>query len=194
MGASLLAAGRRAIGQQPRPPANTAPPPSDSVLPMERYQPKSMLHVPETHVPRSRFPLIDFHTHITHATRRRQCGRRPLQHGSGELPRRHGPQEHSDHGECDRRLRRRSARSRRQTANRAPRPLHRLHRTGMDQGLRRRVCQVPGRPDRRRTQGRRERPEGAKNPRPLPARARKPTSSSASTIRASTPCGRPWGR
>ncbi len=33
---------------------------------MEQYQPKSMLHVPESHVPRSRFPLIDFHTHITH--------------------------------------------------------------------------------------------------------------------------------
>lgn len=36
-------------------------------LPLEQYQPKSMLHVPETHVPRSRFPVVDFHTHITHA-------------------------------------------------------------------------------------------------------------------------------
>ena len=35
---------------------------------MEQYQPKSMLHVPETHVPRARFPVIDFHTHITGAT------------------------------------------------------------------------------------------------------------------------------
>lgn len=67
MGASLLAAGRRAIGQQPRPPANTAPPPSDSVLPIERYQPKSALHVTETQAPRARFPVIDFHTHITGA-------------------------------------------------------------------------------------------------------------------------------
>jgi predicted TIM-barrel fold metal-dependent hydrolase len=37
----------------------------DSVLPLECYEPKSMLHVPETSVARSRFPLIDFHTHIT---------------------------------------------------------------------------------------------------------------------------------
>src|SRR6185369_7223138 len=32
-------------------------------LTLKDYQPKSMLHVPETHVPRSRFPNIDFHTH-----------------------------------------------------------------------------------------------------------------------------------
>lgn len=35
-------------------------------LPLELYAPKSMLHVPETHVPQCMFPLIDFHTHITH--------------------------------------------------------------------------------------------------------------------------------
>lgn len=34
-------------------------------LPLEQYQPKSMLHAPENHVPRARFPVIDFHTHIT---------------------------------------------------------------------------------------------------------------------------------
>jgi predicted TIM-barrel fold metal-dependent hydrolase len=34
-------------------------------LGLEQYAPKSMLHVPETHVPRARFPVIDFHTHIT---------------------------------------------------------------------------------------------------------------------------------
>ena len=34
-------------------------------LDISRYQPKSMLHVPETKVPRSRFPVIDFHTHLT---------------------------------------------------------------------------------------------------------------------------------
>src|ERR1043165_8563504 len=37
----------------------------DSKLGLEDYEPKSMLHVPETHVPRSRFPVIDFHTHLT---------------------------------------------------------------------------------------------------------------------------------
>ena len=35
------------------------------VLPLEQYQPKSALHATETRVPRARFPLIDFHTHIT---------------------------------------------------------------------------------------------------------------------------------
>ena len=34
-------------------------------LPLEQYEPKSMLHAKETHVPRSRYPVIDFHTHIT---------------------------------------------------------------------------------------------------------------------------------
>lgn len=32
---------------------------------LKEYQPKSMLHVPETQVPRSRFPNIDFHTHLS---------------------------------------------------------------------------------------------------------------------------------
>src|SRR5215208_1896336 len=34
-------------------------------LALEDYEPKSMLHVPETKVPRSRFPAVDFHTHLT---------------------------------------------------------------------------------------------------------------------------------
>jgi hypothetical protein len=34
-------------------------------LPLEAYEPTSMLQVQETHVPRSRFPLIDIHTHIS---------------------------------------------------------------------------------------------------------------------------------
>ncbi len=32
---------------------------------LSEYQPKSMLHVPQTHVPRARFPVIDIHTHLT---------------------------------------------------------------------------------------------------------------------------------
>jgi len=47
--------------------ANTQAP-QDSGLSVEQYQPKSMLHTPETHVPRARFPVIDFHTHITGTT------------------------------------------------------------------------------------------------------------------------------
>lgn len=38
---------------------------SGKPLPLSEYEPKSMLHVRETHVPRSRFPGIDFHTHIS---------------------------------------------------------------------------------------------------------------------------------
>jgi predicted TIM-barrel fold metal-dependent hydrolase len=63
----LAARGALQAQQPPSPPA-ARPAPND-VLPLERYEPKSMLHLPETHVPRSRFPLIDFHTHITGVSR-----------------------------------------------------------------------------------------------------------------------------
>src|SRR5215213_9209046 len=39
--------------------------PGGKPLALVDYEPKSMLHVPETKVPRSRFPLIDFHTHLS---------------------------------------------------------------------------------------------------------------------------------
>jgi predicted TIM-barrel fold metal-dependent hydrolase len=38
-------------------------------LSLADYEPKSMLQVPETHVERSRFPLIDIHTHISVAAK-----------------------------------------------------------------------------------------------------------------------------
>jgi predicted TIM-barrel fold metal-dependent hydrolase len=63
LGTGALAAGRRTTAA----PQNVQA--AQAALPLEQYQPKSMLHVPETHVPRSRFPVIDFHTHITHAAR-----------------------------------------------------------------------------------------------------------------------------
>src|ERR1039458_2491367 len=66
---TALAASHKAMEAQqpdPRPQAASAgPPPPDTGLPLERYEPKSMLHLPEMQVPRSRFPVIDFHTHIT---------------------------------------------------------------------------------------------------------------------------------
>ena len=71
LSAGTFAAGRHAAAQQASqaaPAANAARPPQDAGLPLERYEPKSMLHAAETHVPRSRFPVIDFHTHITFAT------------------------------------------------------------------------------------------------------------------------------
>src|SRR4051812_29624205 len=52
---------------QPSLPANQSAPLSTQDLPVEQYQPRSMLHVKETHVARAAFPLIDIHTHITHA-------------------------------------------------------------------------------------------------------------------------------
>jgi predicted TIM-barrel fold metal-dependent hydrolase len=46
------------------PQASTPPAPA---LPLQEFAPKSMLHVPETAVPRARFPVIDVHTHLTFA-------------------------------------------------------------------------------------------------------------------------------
>jgi len=37
------------------------------VLPIEKFQPRSMLHANETKVERAVYPVIDIHTHITHA-------------------------------------------------------------------------------------------------------------------------------
>jgi predicted TIM-barrel fold metal-dependent hydrolase len=45
---------------------NAAPP---APLELSQYEPKSMLHVHESHVERSKFPNIDFHTHISGSTK-----------------------------------------------------------------------------------------------------------------------------
>jgi predicted TIM-barrel fold metal-dependent hydrolase len=56
---ATLAAGAlpRIARSQQQPPAAT--------IPLDQYQPKSMLHAAESRVPRARYPVIDFHTHIT---------------------------------------------------------------------------------------------------------------------------------
>ena len=47
-------------------PANQqAPRNPGAPLPLAEFEPKSMLHVNETHIARARFPVIDFHTHIS---------------------------------------------------------------------------------------------------------------------------------
>ena len=53
---------RQAGAQQTRPaaPAPQAP----AVLDLKDFQPRSMLKVPETRVPRAKFPVIDVHTHL----------------------------------------------------------------------------------------------------------------------------------
>jgi predicted TIM-barrel fold metal-dependent hydrolase len=53
-------------------PAATGKEPAHSrpcALGLEEFQPKSMLKVNETHVPRSKFPVIDFHTHLSHSAK-----------------------------------------------------------------------------------------------------------------------------
>jgi predicted TIM-barrel fold metal-dependent hydrolase len=41
-------------------------------LALDDFEPRSMLHVAETKVPRARFPVIDFHTHLSSVDRRAQ--------------------------------------------------------------------------------------------------------------------------
>ena len=53
--ASLLA--------EPRIPSREGPAPR--TLDLSEFQPRSMLHVPETKVPRAKFPVIDIHTHLS---------------------------------------------------------------------------------------------------------------------------------
>jgi predicted TIM-barrel fold metal-dependent hydrolase len=46
--------------------------PAKSPLPLKDYEPRSMLHVAGTRVERARFPLIDFHTHLSFTDRNAQ--------------------------------------------------------------------------------------------------------------------------
>ena len=62
-----LASGGRAARAQEAPPSPVPSPDAGAPLPLKDYQPKSMLHVPEHKVPRSRFPAIDMHTHLSWA-------------------------------------------------------------------------------------------------------------------------------
>jgi hypothetical protein len=45
--------------------ASQRPPGPNQPLALKDFEPKSMLHVEETRVARSRFPVIDFHTHVS---------------------------------------------------------------------------------------------------------------------------------
>jgi predicted TIM-barrel fold metal-dependent hydrolase len=58
----LRAAGTAAENKA-QPAAGPAP------LDLSHYEPRSMLHVPESRVERSKFPTIDFHTHISGSTK-----------------------------------------------------------------------------------------------------------------------------
>src|SRR5256714_7176599 len=49
--------------------AQAESPPAPKPLDLSQYEPKSMLHVSESHVERAKFPLIDIHTHISASTK-----------------------------------------------------------------------------------------------------------------------------
>jgi hypothetical protein len=70
MGLVAKAAGAAGImppAEKPEAEASADADPQGAPLSLEDYQPRSMLRVPETHVARARYPVIDIHTHITDA-------------------------------------------------------------------------------------------------------------------------------
>ena len=66
-GMGLVAGSGMQVGRAASVPAENAPQPVP--LELSQYEPRSMLHVQESGVERSRFPLIDFHTHISGSTK-----------------------------------------------------------------------------------------------------------------------------
>src|SRR5580700_2009147 len=68
-GMGILSGGlRRVLGAESTsdaPPDKTPAESRKEPLALANYQPISMLHLKETHVPRARYPVIDFHTHLT---------------------------------------------------------------------------------------------------------------------------------
>src|SRR5437667_12868460 len=50
-------------------PQPVAPESGGKPLQLADFQPRSMLHIPETKVPRSRYPVIDIHTHLSFAAK-----------------------------------------------------------------------------------------------------------------------------
>ena len=66
-GMGLVAGAGMQAGRAASVPAENAPQPVP--LELSQYEPRSMLHVDESRVERSRFPLIDFHTHLSGSTK-----------------------------------------------------------------------------------------------------------------------------
>ncbi|HEV2348534.1 MAG TPA: amidohydrolase family protein [Terriglobia bacterium] len=64
VGAAFLAAGSQSPAATPASSGQETQP-EKMHLELDDFQPKSMLHVAENKVPRSRFPVIDIHTHIS---------------------------------------------------------------------------------------------------------------------------------
>ena len=109
-----------------RPEASTPQP-----LDIAQFQPRSMLRVPETSVPRAKYPVIDIHTHLTFQERsgavagqpRHPCARAGIRaascDGSTQPP--HDGEPHGRHGS-------RPGDQRSRVPGRAPRPLPDVHR------------------------------------------------------------------
>ena len=70
-GIGLIAGCGSQVGRATGTPAEKEAPPATGPAPLElsQYEPKSMLHVRESRVERSKFPSIDFHTHISVSTK-----------------------------------------------------------------------------------------------------------------------------
>jgi len=66
-GAGLIAGASPLLTARANEQAET--PPAPKPLELSQYEPKSMLHVSESHVERAKFPLIDIHTHISVSTK-----------------------------------------------------------------------------------------------------------------------------
>lgn len=64
-GASLAALGATSLSSCSSNRAAEQAPSSDAPLALKDYEPRSMLHVTETKVERAKFPVIDFHTHLS---------------------------------------------------------------------------------------------------------------------------------
>lgn len=68
-GASLAALGASTFSGCGGKQAAEQPAPSEAPLALKDYEPRSMLHVPETKIERSKYPAIDFHTHLSFTVR-----------------------------------------------------------------------------------------------------------------------------
>ena len=90
----------------------TGPQPAPAVLDLKDFQPRSMLEVPATRVPRARVPVIDFHTHLGFRAARLGAGQGeemsfpapPAEVLAGD-----GPGQPQDDGQPDRRRRQRAS-------------------------------------------------------------------------------------
>lgn len=67
---ATLAAARDVGARPPASPQSPTSPPAAGSLPLQDFQPRSMLVVPETRVERARFPVVDMHVHPTSRVRR----------------------------------------------------------------------------------------------------------------------------